>query len=141
MLQKKGLHWNVYYEMMALTNSQKNKVRSGRFVEIYGGKWFIFSEIIRFLVEVFSQQIDWVIRDNVRHFQQTFVKSRDYELHQIVSKGHLLYLLLSFCTNYFDYLVSKLISCICDTFYLCLLFLFLFLPAFQTVFILLLCKF
>ena len=53
MLQKKGLHCNVYYEMMALNNSQKNKVKSGRFVEIYGGKWFIFSEIIRLLVQVF----------------------------------------------------------------------------------------
>lgn len=38
MLQKKGLHWNVYYDMMALTKAEKAKIRNAqpKFSSAYG---------------------------------------------------------------------------------------------------------
>jgi hypothetical protein len=38
MLKYKGLHWNVYYEMLALSKNQKERLKGCKssFVEIYG---------------------------------------------------------------------------------------------------------
>lgn len=47
------------------------------------------------MVEVLGQQVDRVVGDYVGHLQQTDVQGRHHELHQVISEGHLLYLLLA----------------------------------------------
>lgn len=38
MLKNKGLHWNVYYEMLALSRAEKDRIKDSNsaFVSTYG---------------------------------------------------------------------------------------------------------
>lgn len=56
---------------------------------------YIQSQIIGFLVEIFSQEFHWVIGYNIRHLQEPLIQDGYHKLHQIIPKGHLLNLLLA----------------------------------------------
>ena len=68
------------------------------------------SDVVRFLVQELSKQVDWVIGDDVGDLKETDVESGHHKLHQIVAEWHLLDLLLALVSHQLAHLLRQLLS-------------------------------
>jgi hypothetical protein len=51
------------------------------------------------LVEELSQQVDWIVGNDVGDLQQTYIERWHHELHQVVTERHLFDLFLAFVAD------------------------------------------
>lgn len=77
-----------------------------RFVD----KIAVVSNIIRLLIQIFSQKIDRVVWNDVRNLQESFIQCWYYKLHEVISKWHLFYFFLTLILDKLNNLLGKILS-------------------------------